>query len=445
MQLRQQTVEALEARLPDIPILLEPGGGLGERFPFDAARTPLRVLPHTDQASPLEHLEVFGDRRLSQIERLHQRRYVSLTKCQPGENRPPRRIRQSRERQAQDVSSLFMKCHTAILPSGYIDVKFLFQSSWLTISCVTNVPSRRAFLVATTSWLAVAALGSAAQDATRTRLVLLGTAGGPTPKAKSSQPAQAIVVGDRIYLVDCGDGVARQLALAKLAVQQLRAVFITHQHSDHNAGYGPLFLLGWAAGLSTPVDAYGPPPLTEMTARLLEAYRYDVELRIADEGRPPLAPLVRPHEITEAGEVFKDDRVRVTAALNDHPPIRHSFAFRFDTADRSIVISGDTRYSENVVKLAQGADVLVHEVLSREFWERPNAPQPPSVIRHILASHTDAADAGRVAAAAGVRTLVLSHFVPTEGPDAPTDDEWLAAARRHFKGRVVMGRDLLEL
>jgi len=224
--------------------------------------------------------------------------------------------------------------------------------------------SRRAFLAAGSAWLAVAA-AARAQSGPRTRLVLLGTAGGPTPKARSAAPAQAIVVGDRVYLVDCGDGVARQLALAKLPIQQLRCVFLTHQHSDHNAGYGPLFLLGWAANLSTAVDAFGPPPLADMTARLLEAYRYDIELRMADEGRPPLAPLIRPHEITTAGEVFKDDRVRVTAALNRHPPIQYSFAYRFDTADRSIVISGDTTYSQTVVDLAKGADVLVHEAVSR--------------------------------------------------------------------------------
>lgn len=305
--------------------------------------------------------------------------------------------------------------------------------------------TRRTFIAAGSSWLACAALGAHQDAGARTRLVLLGTAGGPTPKAKAAAPAQAIVVGDRVYLVDCGDGVARQLALAGLPIRQLRAVFITHQHSDHNAGYGPLFLLAWAANLSTPVDTYGPPPLVEMTHQLLEAYRFDIELRMKDEGRPPLAPLARPHEITDGGEVFRDDRVRVTAALNDHPPIRHSFAFRFDSSDRSIVISGDTRYSENVIALARGADVLVHEVVSREFWERPDAPQPPAVVRHILASHTDAADVGRVAAAAGVGTLVLSHFVPTEGPGAPTDEQWIAGVRRHFKGRVVVGKDLMEI
>jgi ribonuclease BN (tRNA processing enzyme) len=303
--------------------------------------------------------------------------------------------------------------------------------------------TRRGFLAANAALLAAAAAGMHVQ--TRTRLVLLGTAGGPTPKAKASAPAQAIVAGDRIYLVDCGDGVARQLALAGLPMRNLRSVFISHQHSDHNAGYGPLFLLGWTAGLASPVDTYGPPPLADMTTKLLEAYAYDIALRMADEGRAPLAPLIRPHEITDGGEVYRDDRVRVTAALNDHPPIRHSFAYRFDTADRSIVISGDTHYSENVVALARGADVLVHEVVSREFWERADAPQPPAVVKHILASHTDAPDVGRVAAAAGVGTLVLTHYVPTEGPRAPTEDEWVAGARQHFKGRIVAGRDLMEI
>lgn len=300
-------------------------------------------------------------------------------------------------------------------------------------------------MASASAWLAASTLVRAAQEAPRTRLILLGTAGGPTPKAKSAAPAQAIVVGDRIYLVDCGDGVARQLALAKLPIRQLRAVFLTHLHSDHMAGYGPLFLVSWASGLSTAVDTYGPPPLVAMTTSLLEAYRFDIELRMKDEGYGPLAPLIRPHEISAAGEVFKDDRVRVTATLNNHPPIQHSFAFRFDTADRSIVISGDTTYSENVVKLARGADVLVHEVVSREFWERPNAPVPAPVVRHILASHTDAEDVGRIAAEAGVRTLVLSHFVPTEGPGAPTDEQWLDAVRQHFKGTVVLGRDLMEI
>ena len=305
--------------------------------------------------------------------------------------------------------------------------------------------SRRAFLAAGVAAIATAGRATAQPKQARTRLVLLGTAGGPTPKVSRAAPAFAVAVDDRVYLVDCGDGVARQLALAKLPVRQLRAVFVTHQHSDHNAGYGPLFLLGWTAGLAQPVDTYGPPPLVEMTRLLFDAYKFDIDLRMKDEGRAPLVPLVRPHEITSGGEIFKDDLVRVSATLNEHPPIEHSFAYRFDTPDRSIVFSGDTGMSKNVIAMAKSADVLVHEVTSRAYWERGDAPQSKEVIRHILASHTDVADAARVASSANVKTLVLAHFVPTEGPNAPSDDQWLAAARPYFNGTIVIGKDLMVL
>ena len=304
--------------------------------------------------------------------------------------------------------------------------------------------SRRAFLTAGGASVALECVFGARPPA-RMKLVLLGTAGGPTPKVERSAPAQAIVVGDRVYLVDCGDGVARQMTLARLAFNDLRALFITHHHSDHNAGYASLFLLGWTSGLATAVDAYGPPPLVTMTELTLAAYAFDIETRMADEGRQPLAPLIRPHEITGGGEVFRDDRVRVTAALNNHPPIAHSFAYRFDSADRSIVISGDTTYSESVLELARGADVLVHEALYRPFWERPDAPRTAAIRRHILASHTDVEDVGRLAAAAGVRTLVLTHFVPSDPPGAVSDREWIESVRRHFKGEVILGRDLMEV
>jgi ribonuclease BN (tRNA processing enzyme) len=178
-----------------------------------------------------------------------------------------------------------------------------------------------------------------------------------------------------------------------------------------------------------------------MTRQLLDAYAFDIETRMADEGRPPLAPLVQPHDIMAAGDIFKDDRVTVTATLNRHAPIAHSFAYRFDTADRSIVISGDTNYSDAVIALAKGADVLVHEALYRPYFERPDAPQSPTVRQHIIASHTDVEDVGRVAAAAGVKQLVLSHFVPSDPPGAVTDTQWIAGAQKHYRGPISIGRD----
>ena len=297
---------------------------------------------------------------------------------------------------------------------------------------------RRTFL-ASLAAVAAAPFGPLRADVPASRLILLGTAGGPTPKKRASAPAQIIVVGDRGYLIDCGNGVARQMTLAGV-FRTLRHIFITHQHSDHNADYGTLLLLEWGDQLKTRVDAWGPPPLARMTKLFLEMSAADVDVRMRDEGRPPLAPLVHPHEIHRGGVVMKDDLVTVTCAVVPHPLVPLALAYRFDCPDRSIVISGDTAPGDALVRLATGADVLVHEAL----W-LPGAPGAPgSALRtHILNSHTPVEDAGRVATRAGVKTLVLSHLVPTDA--LPPDADLIAAARTTFAGRIIVGKDLLEL
>jgi ribonuclease BN (tRNA processing enzyme) len=173
---------------------------------------------------------------------------------------------------------------------------------------------------------------------------------------------------------------------------------------------------------------------------------YDIKTRIADEGRVPLEPLVHVNELHEGGLVFKDERVKVTAALVHHPPVVPAFAFRFDTADRSIVISGDTTPSDNLIKLAQDADVLVHEALYPPGIDRlvARVPNAADLKRSIMSHHTTAEDAGRVAQAARVKTLVLSHLAPSDDPTI-TDQMWTDAARLHFNGRIVVGKDLLEI
>ena len=255
-----------------------------------------------------------------------------------------------------------------------------------------------------------------------------------------------VVANGTPYVVDCGDGVARQLVFAGIPLDTLRHVFLTHHHSDHNADYGNLIWLSWAAGLRTRLDAWGPPPLEKMTKLFFEMNASDIDVRIGNEGRVPLAPLVHVHELKEGGLVMKDDNVKVTAALVHHPPVVPAFAYRFDAADRAIVISGDTARSDNVVKLAQNADVLVHSALYVPAVDRMVArvPNAATLKESIIAHQTSVEDAARVAEAAGVKTLVLSHLVPADDPEV-TEQMWSDAARAHFGGRVIVGRDLLEV
>lgn len=293
--------------------------------------------------------------------------------------------------------------------------------------------------------LALAA-GRALGAPAKSRLILLGTGGGPTPKPNRAQPAQVIVVNNAAYVIDCGNGVARQMVLAGVPLSSLRDVFITHQHSDHNADYGNLILLAWGATLTSKVNTYGPPPLKEMTRLFLEMNDYDIKTRMADEGRVDLRPLIVPHEITQGGAVMQDENVRVTAALVDHGMVKPAFAYRFDCPDRSIVISGDTRPSENLVRLAKGADVLVHEVMYLPALEKLSASEPnaTTLMAHLMAAHTTTEQVGKIATEAGVKTLVLSHFVPGGTPAIP-DKVWYNAVKPHFAGRLIVGRDLMEI
>ena len=307
--------------------------------------------------------------------------------------------------------------------------------------------SRRETLVRAIGFASIFGMRQAATAQTaRMRLILLGTGGGPRPRKASSAAAQVIVCGGAAYVIDCGDGVARQLAMADVPLPSVRHVFLTHQHSDHNADYGNLIWLAWTAGLRSRIDTWGPPPLRRMTRLFFQMNRYDIDSRIANEGRVPLSPLVHVHEIRNGGEVMRDDQVKVTSVLVDHPPVVPAFAYRFDGSERSIVISGDTAPSASLIKLSNGADVLVHSVMYPEAIDRlvARVPNADRLKASILAHQTSAEQAGRIAQEAGVKTLVLSHFVPPDDPEI-TEQMWADAAGRQFKGTVIVGKDLLEI
>ncbi|MBC3805987.1 MBL fold metallo-hydrolase [Undibacterium seohonense] len=278
------------------------------------------------------------------------------------------------------------------------------------------------------------------------RLILLGTAGGPTPKKNRAAPAQLIMINDEAYLIDCGNGVAQQVVKAGIKLSAIRHVFLTHHHSDHNADYGNLMLLAWAADLDHRIDTYGPPPLKRMTQQFLALNDYDIQTRIHDEGRRPLKQLIYPHELQHDSVVMQNQHVKVSAARVVHPPVKPAFAYRFDHQGKSIVISGDTSYSENLVRLAQGANILVHEIMHTASLDQLLATEPNAtrLKEHLLASHSTAEQVGRVATQANVKKLVLSHFVPGGYPYLE-DQVWLDAVRPYFDGEIIVGSDLMEI
>ena len=174
--------------------------------------------------------------------------------------------------------------------------------------------------------------------------------------------------------------------------------------------------------------------------------KFDIDTRIPDEGRTDPRTLFTAHEFDKPGVVLTNDDVKVTACLVRHPPIKQAYAYRFDAKDRSVVISGDTAYAPELAEFAKGADVLVHEVMYLPAIEAllQRLPNAKRLREHLIAAHTLPEDVGKIAADAGVKTLVLSHFVP--GDDASiTDEQWSAGARKYFKGQIIVGRDLMEI
>lgn len=229
-------------------------------------------------------------------------------------------------------------------------------------------------------------------------------------------------------------------------MSRLRYIFITHHHSDHNIEFGPLVYNAWITGVPAHIDAFGPPGLNEMARDFFHYLKFDIDTRKVDEGRPDPSGLVTVHEVGKPGVVLVNDDVKVSACLVRHPPIKESYAYRFDAPDRSIVISGDTAYAPELAVFAKDADVLVHEVMYLPRIEAllKQLPNAKRLREHLLAAHTLPEDVGKVAAQANVKTLVLSHFVPGDDPSI-TDEQWAAGARAHFKGRIIVGKDLMEI
>ena len=286
--------------------------------------------------------------------------------------------------------------------------------------------------------LMLLSLANASGAQGRTRVVLLGT-GTPNPDPDRSGPAVAVVVDSTAYLVDAGPGIVRRAAKAArddsiraLTMPRLRIVFLTHLHSDHTLGLPDLMFSPWVIGRTVPLEVYGPPGTAQMVEHLNAAYKEDVEIRLhGGEPSNKTGYGGKSHEIMP-GVVYRDSLVTVRAFAVPHGKWPLAFGYRFDTPDRSIVISGDTRASDAVVTACNGCDVLVHEVIS----DSALVPRTADWQAYHHAYHTTARELGELAARAKPKLLVLYHQL------FASEDVLLAEIRSRYAGAVVSGKDL---
>lgn len=278
---------------------------------------------------------------------------------------------------------------------------------------------------------------------TKTQVVILGT-GTPILNPDRSGPAVAVVVNGTPYLVDFGPGVVRRAAAAArdkkitaLTPANIKVVFCTHLHSDHTAGLADLYLSPAVEGRPGPLELYGPPGIAEMARHIQAAYVKDVAIRTQGlERGNAKAYKIDTHEI-RPGIVYKDANVTVRAFAVAHGTWDYSFGYRFDTADRSIVISGDTAPTQAIVRACHGCDLLLHEVYSLD-WFKEHSPASQKYHSHF---HTSTTELARIAAEAKPKQLVLYHqlFRQTDDPDTVLIDEIRKAG---YSGPVASAHDL---
>jgi ribonuclease BN (tRNA processing enzyme) len=275
---------------------------------------------------------------------------------------------------------------------------------------------------------------------TRTQIVLLGT-GTPYPDPGRFGPSVAIVVDDRPYLVDVGSGVVRRAVEATrrgvkgLSFDRLQTAFLTHLHSDHTLGLPDLILTPWVLGRTEPLVLYGPPGLQRMAEHILAAYSEDIEVRTSGlEGLAAAGNQVIVHEVTP-GVVYRDPELTVTAFAVRHGSWRQALGYRFETPDRTIVVSGDAAPSPSIAEHCNGCDVLLHEVYSEAGFSRLS----PASQEYYRAFHTSTSELAELASRARPRLLVLYHQLYVGGS---TERNLLGEIESRYDGRVVSGRDL---
>jgi ribonuclease BN (tRNA processing enzyme) len=274
----------------------------------------------------------------------------------------------------------------------------------------------------------------------QTRVVMLGT-GTPNADPERSGPAVAVVVNGSTYLVDAGPGVVRRAVLAArtdtipaLTPPNLKRVFITHLHSDHTTGLPDLILAPWTLERTVPLEVYGPPGTKRMVDLLEEAYSADIEIRLhGGEPSNKTGYAANAHDV-DPGVVYRDSNVTVTAFAVSHGKWEHAYGYVFKTRDKKIVISGDTRPADAIVKACDGCDVLVHEVYSAEKLTL----REPEWRAYHAAYHTSTYELADLATRARPKRLVMYHQLYW----GDTDAGLVSQVKSRYAGAVVSARDL---
>jgi len=280
-------------------------------------------------------------------------------------------------------------------------------------------------------------------NAGNTQVVFLGT-GTPRPDPQRSGPATAIVVNGSPYLVDFGPGVVRRAAAAYdkgvkgLAVEKLDIAFVTHLHSDHTVGYPDLIFTSWVQGRDKPLRVYGPKGIQDMTNHVLLAWQADIDIRTKGfERRDPAGAVVEAHEI-EPGMVYKDSNVTVTAFPVLHGDVPQAFGYRFDTPDRTIVISGDANPSPALIESCRKCDVLIHEAYSVDYVPA----KVPNWVEYRSRFHTSTTQLAEIARKTEPKVLVLYHRGVRRAGGDISDEQYLEEVRRTYRGKIVIAHDL---
>jgi ribonuclease Z len=274
------------------------------------------------------------------------------------------------------------------------------------------------------------------------RVTLLGT-GAPPPAMERFGPSTLVEAGGETLLFDAGRGALQRLNQLKPPLKEVRTLFLTHLHSDHLVGLPDLWLTGWLNGRPlVPMRVWGPLGTRDMMAHLDQAFQFDIRIRLFDDRTPPRGIVVLAEDISE-GLIYEKNGVNVIAFEVDHSPIYPAFGYRVEYAGKSVVISGDTRFTEHLIEYARGADVLVHEVIVPGLM----GPSPAEnrntleVLKRVIDHHTTPEQAGEIFARVQPGLAVFSHIIPVTAKASDV----IPTVRKNYSGRVEMGEDLMEI